>query len=62
MKLYKVSDLADMLNVSKITVYFWIKRGLVKAIRIGRTIRIPEQEVERFKKMVEEVEQHEVRN
>ena len=41
-KLYTVSEAAEILRVQRDTVYNLIKRGDLPAIRMGRTIRIPE--------------------
>lgn len=49
-KLYSVRDFADMLGVSKFTVYKWIYCGDVRTIQIKpkSAHRIPESEVKRF--------------
>jgi len=46
-KLYKVCEVAEILNVSQVVIYKWIKNGLVKCIRIGGVIRIKESEIKR---------------
>jgi len=40
-KLLTVAEVARILRVSERTVQRWVKRGLLPAIRINRTIRIP---------------------
>lgn len=40
-KVYTVEDAAQLLSVSKGTVYNLIKEGQIKALRIGKAIRIP---------------------
>lgn len=40
------AEYAEKLRVSRITVYRDIQKGLIKAKRIGRQIRIPRQELE----------------
>jgi len=47
-RLYKVSEVARMLNVSTVAVRKWIKAGRVKARRIGKLWMIPESELRRF--------------
>jgi excisionase family DNA binding protein len=50
-KLMTVKQLAEQLRVSKWTVYRWIKRGKIKAVRLGsKTIRIDEEEARRLMK------------
>ena len=43
MKLLTVKDVADSLKVSRYTVYRWISKGKLKAIRIGGILRIEEE-------------------
>ena len=43
MKLLTVKDVADRLNVSTYTVYRWINKGKLKAIRIDGILRIEEE-------------------
>ena len=50
-QLLKVSEVAKILNVNKMTVYFLIKQEVIKSIKIGRSIRIPKSEVERMSKV-----------
>lgn len=41
---------ADLLDVSKITIRRWIKRGYLKAYRVGPVfIRIPRSEISRMR-------------
>lgn len=41
---------ADLLDVSRITVRRWIKRGFLKAYRVGpQIIRIPRSEIARMR-------------
>ncbi len=47
-RLYKVSEVARMLNVSTVAVRKWIKSGKLKARRIGKLWMIPESELKRF--------------
>ncbi|ASI98141.1 IS607 family transposase [Thermococcus celer] len=48
MKLYRTGEVAERLGVSKMTVLRWIKAGKIKAFRIGREYRIPENEILRI--------------
>jgi excisionase family DNA binding protein len=43
-KLYRVSEVAKMLNVSNVAVRKWIKSGKLKAKRVGKLWMIPESE------------------
>ncbi len=45
---YTPEELASMLKVTRQAVYNWIRQGHMEAVRIGRTVRIPAQEVERL--------------
>ena len=47
-RLYRVSEVARMLNVSGVAVRKWIKSGKLKARRIGKLWMIPESELKRF--------------
>jgi len=47
-RLYRVSEVARMLNVSTVAVRKWIKSGKLKARRIGKLWMIPESELKRF--------------
>lgn len=48
--MYRTGKVAEMLGVNKVTVIRWIKQGKIKAVRIGREFRIPEDEVMRLLK------------
>jgi len=50
MKLYRTGKVAGMLGVHKVTVIRWIKQGKIKAVRVGREYRVPEDEVKRILK------------
>jgi len=47
-RLYRVSEVARMLNVSSVAVRKWIKSGRLKAKRVGKLWMIPEDELKRF--------------
>ena len=50
--LLKVAEVADRLRVSKMTVYRLIHQGIagnrLKAVKIGRSFRVPQSEVDRL--------------
>ena len=39
-KFYSPREVADIYGVTRITVYKWIRTGVVKALKVGRIIRI----------------------
>lgn len=43
-----VAEVADMLRVSRMTVYRWVHAGDLPAVRFGRSFRVPQQAVEVF--------------
>ncbi len=43
-----VAEVADMLRVSRMTVYRWVHAGELPAVRFGRSFRVPQQAVEVF--------------
>jgi excisionase family DNA binding protein len=45
---YTPEELATMLKVTRQAVYNWIQQGYMESVRIGRTVRIPRDEVERL--------------
>lgn len=47
-KVYTVDDIMDILEVTRRTVYEWIKDGKLKAVRIGRQLRIPAEFYQEF--------------
>lgn len=46
-KLYKVIEVAEILNVSQVVIYKWCKEGILKCVRIGGVLRIKESELKR---------------
>lgn len=46
-KLYKVPEVAEILNVSKESVYKWCQDGTLKCVRIGTAVRVKESELKR---------------
>lgn len=47
-RLLKVTEAIERLNVSRSHLYELLGQGNFKIVRIGRAIRIPEDEIERF--------------
>lgn len=48
--LYTVKEVAKILDVHEQTLYDWIEQKKVKAIRLGRLIRIRKEELNRILK------------
>jgi len=51
-KFYNVKEIAELIKVDPQTVRAYIKRGRIKAVRIGRELRITESQ---FKGFIEEL-------
>jgi excisionase family DNA binding protein len=49
-KFLKVSEVADILRVSKMSVYRLIHAGELEAVRFGRTFRVPERVIDDYLK------------
>lgn len=49
---YKAEDLAELLQVNIMTIYRYIKRGHIKAYKIGREYRVDNTEFQEFLKKV----------
>jgi excisionase family DNA binding protein len=47
-----VKEIADKFRVSRQAVYDWIESGQLKAIRVGKRVRIPESSVAGFIKPI----------
>ena len=43
-----IQEFADLMKVSRTTVYNWIAEGRIKVVRIGGVIRIDQSEVDRI--------------
>ncbi|MEM1651062.1 MAG: helix-turn-helix domain-containing protein [Sulfolobales archaeon] len=52
-KLYRTSEVAELLSISVSTVKKWIKQGRLHALRVGKLWMIPESEVRRILSGVE---------
>ncbi len=47
-KLYTCDEVAEMYKVKRITVWDWIRRKRLQAIKIGRDYRIKEEYIKSF--------------
>lgn len=47
-KLYTCPEVAERYGVQVITIWDWIRKGRLGAIKIGRDYRISEQDLKRF--------------
>lgn len=55
-RLYDCNEVAEHYKVKKITVWDWIRKGILPAKRIGKIYRISERDLAQFE------EAHQVRN
>jgi excisionase family DNA binding protein len=46
--LYSTSEVAKRLGINRVTMYRWVQKGVVKAYKIGKRLKIPISEVERL--------------
>lgn len=46
---FSTSQVADLFNVNRVTIYRWVKEGMVKGYKVGKHFKIPLIEVERLK-------------
>ena len=47
--LYSTSEVANLFQISRVTVFRWVQDGNVKAYKIGKHIKIPSSEIERLR-------------
>ena len=47
-KMLTVAEVADIMRVSKMTVYRLVGNGWLKSIRIGRSFRVPEPDLDEY--------------
>ena len=47
-KVYTLDEVADILKVSRRTLYTWISAGKLKAVKIGKYWRVSEQALREF--------------
>jgi excisionase family DNA binding protein len=45
LKFLTVAEVASLMRVSKMTVYRLVNTGTLPAVRVGRSVRVPEQAV-----------------
>ncbi len=45
---FTTRELADLLNLSRITIFNWIKKGKIKAQKVGKSYIIPRSELRDF--------------
>ncbi len=50
MQLITATELAKRLSVPKVTVYSWVRRGVLPYVQIERAIRFDEAEIEEWVK------------
>ena len=50
MKLLTVAEVAELMRVSKMTVYRLVHGGDLPAVRVGRSFRVPEHAVHEYLK------------
>jgi excisionase family DNA binding protein len=48
MRFLTVAEVAQIMRVSKMTVYRLVHGGELPAVRVGRSFRVPEQAVHRY--------------
>jgi excisionase family DNA binding protein len=48
-KYYTTTEVAKMMRVSRVAVFYWIREKRLKAYKFGRNYRIPVDEFEKFK-------------
>jgi len=48
LKLLTVAEIAAILRISKMTVYRLIESGDIPALRVGRSFRVPEDDVKQY--------------
>lgn len=52
--LLTISEAAELLSLSRATLYRALARGDVRAVHVGRSVRISRTELERFVRVLEE--------
>jgi excisionase family DNA binding protein len=48
LKFLTVAEVASLMRVSKMTVYRLVNGGTLPAVRVGRSVRVPEQAVHAY--------------
>jgi excisionase family DNA binding protein len=47
-RLYRPTEAAESLGVSRSSMYLWIQQGLVRTVRVGSRSRVPASELDRL--------------
>lgn len=47
-RLMTVAEVASLMRVSRMTVYRLIRRGLLRAVRVGRNYRVREEDLSQY--------------
>lgn len=47
-RLLTVAEVASLLRLSKMTVYRMVNSGALPALKVGRSVRVPEQAVDEY--------------
>jgi excisionase family DNA binding protein len=47
-KLYTIREVARLLDLSYITVWSWIRKGKIRAVKVDGRVRIPEGELRKL--------------
>lgn len=47
-KFYKIEDICELLQVSKITIYRWIKSGKITAYKVGKSYLFKVEDVHKL--------------
>ncbi len=50
-KMYTCADVAERYGVKIITVWDWIRKGKLSAIKIGRDYRVSEEDIKNFEEI-----------
>jgi len=50
---YTPEEIAQKFKVKKRTVYFWVRKGKLKAVKLGSLLRIPKSSMDEFIKSVD---------
>jgi excisionase family DNA binding protein len=45
-----VKEFAERFHITKMTAYRWIKKGRMRVVKIGKTIRIEQSEFDRMRR------------
>jgi excisionase family DNA binding protein len=47
-RLYKISDVMEMLGISRSALHLLVKEGQIKTVNVGRAVRFTNTELDRF--------------